>query len=78
MMITKNEVFEMLQEPSTWSGLGFLATSVFGVTTGQVDLVVNLIMAVSGVASMFLPGSKRKAMKEQRKAERATARGSSQ
>lgn len=44
---------QRLREPSTWAGLGILA-SLFGVPGLHVEVVQQAVIAVAGAAAVFL------------------------
>jgi len=62
------ELIDMYKEPSSWSGIGLIATSVFGASAGQMEIITSAIIGVLGVISMFLP-------EEERKQKRRAAKG---
>lgn len=44
---------ERLKEPSTWAGLGLLA-SLVGVPPGTLELVTQVATGIAGLAAIFL------------------------
>lgn len=46
------------KEPSTWSGLGLIATMVFKVPTSTVDAVTSAAVALVGAVAVVLPEKK--------------------
>lgn len=51
-------ILNRLKEPSTWSGLGLIATMVFKVPTSTVDAVTQAAVAVVGALAVILPERK--------------------
>ncbi len=46
-------IIDRLKEPSTWAGLSALGI-VFGLPPGTIDLVVQVVVGVTGLASIAL------------------------
>lgn len=50
----KTIIINRLREPSTWAGLSALGL-IFGLPTGTVDAVGQVLGGVAALASIFLP-----------------------
>lgn len=46
-------ILQRLREPSTWAGLSALGV-VFGLPSGTVDLLGQVVAGVAGLAAVFL------------------------
>lgn len=53
------KLLERLREPSTWGGLGLIATMVFKVPQTTVEAVTQAGVAVAGAIAVFMPESKK-------------------
>lgn len=49
----KQTIINRLKEPSTWAGLSALGV-IFGMPPGTVDLAVQVLGGVAGLAAVFL------------------------
>jgi|GEM_PF-1677473 hypothetical protein len=52
-----SSLFDRLREPSTWAGLGVIA-SIVGVPTSTYQLVQQVLMGVAGLVAVAVPESK--------------------
>lgn len=53
-------LLERLKEPSTWSGLGLIATMIFKVPMTTVEAVTQAAVAVVGAVAVIMPESGKK------------------
>lgn len=52
------KILERLKEPSTWSGLGLIATMVFKVPASTVEAVTQAAVAIVGAVAVVMPERK--------------------